>query len=237
MTSVARIALTFFCIGAAGLGFAQFAFADSVPVNELKGIMRNNSGVKAIEKQRSGEAYEKFVDALAADPYRAEIHFNLGFTFEANKEPEKAMKEYATALQMTKDPAVQFRALYNSGRLAGEMKNIDLALQYYQDALEIIPDSKEVKTNIELLLQQQQGGGNGEGEQNQQGKDQSEQGNGQQPKQYQQQGKQKPKSFKSDQLSQQDVNRILEELKRQEESVRDKFQREGAKDAPRDKDW
>jgi hypothetical protein len=38
-------------------------------------------------------------------------------------------------------------------------------------------------------------------------------------------------------LSQQDVGRILEEIKRQEDQVREKMQREGGKDAPRDKDW
>ena len=45
------------------------------------------------------------------------------------------------------------------------LKKIPEALEQYQAALEINPTSSEVKTNIELLIQQQNQGGQGENDQ------------------------------------------------------------------------
>ena len=46
--------------------------------------------------------------------------------------------------------------MFNKGVYYGKLKNVELALDNYQAALEIVPTSVETKTNIELLIQQQQ---------------------------------------------------------------------------------
>ena len=125
------------------------------------------------------------------------------------------------------------------------------ALDAYQKSLESNPNSIEAKQNIELLVAAGEGEGEGDGDDKkpQDGKDKKDQkdqkdqkpkdGEGPKPPEPPKgpQGKPTPKPFKSDNLSQQDVGRILEELKQQEDKIREKMQREGAKEAPRDKDW
>jgi Ca-activated chloride channel family protein len=206
---------------------------------DLKGIQNNNQGVKAFKEERLNDAYNAFVTSLSELPFSPEIHYNLGRTFFENKEYDKAQKEAKIAAKYAPEKSeTKFQALFLQGASLGEAKKVDEAIAAYQEALEIKPDSVEVKTNIELLTQQQQGGGGGEDQQQQQqqgdGKDQKQDPN--QGQQQQQQQKQ-PKPFKSDELNKKDVENILDELERQEEEIRAKFQREGVKEAPKDKDW
>lgn len=246
----------FFCIS---LAAATLAFAMRAQAGELRGILRNNEGVKKLEAGRKVEAYDRFTDALADLPFAGEVHYNLGNSFLENKEFDKAMSEYRQAVKLApgdsaREKDLRFKALFNAGVAAAEGKKVDEALGLYQQALDTRPESIEAKTNIELLTRQQQGGGEGENQDkkdpkgDQQNKDKKNDGQdnkdqdkkGQDKKEQQsQQPKPKPtpKPFKSEHLDQQDVNKILEELKRQEEQIRARMQREGAKDAPRDKDW
>jgi tetratricopeptide (TPR) repeat protein len=238
------------------LAILFLATPSSAKAFELRGVVRNNDGVKKLEAGRRVEAYDRFTDALADVPFSSEVHYNLGNSFLDNKEVDKALSEYRQAIKLapgesSREKDLRFKAHFNSAIALTEQKKIDEALAQYQQALELEPESVETKTNIELLIQSGQGGG--EGDQSQQDKgDQKKdkQGQGgegqeqkpQQPQQSQQQNQQpkakpSPRPFKSDEISQQDVGRILEELKRQEEQIRAKMQREGAKDAPRDKDW
>lgn len=232
------------------LGLSLILTPVSSNADTLRGIYRNNLGVRSENEKKSLEAYRRFNSALVDLPFAPEVHYNLGNSFLENKEFDKAISEYRQALKLTHessrhDRSLRFLALFNSGVAMAEQKKVDEALGFYQAALEYEPDSIETKTNIELLAQQ--GGGQGEGEgkdqkPNKDGKDPKNQkpkpdGKDQKPQDPQKQEPPKPKPFQSKELNQQDVNRILEELKRQEDSIREKMQKEGPKDAPLDKDW
>ena len=218
---------------------------------ELRGVQRNNESVKLYEAKRMSEAYGGFAQSLGDLPFQSEVHYNLGRTYFENKEYEKALKEGVAAARLADGrPEQRFKALFLAAAAAGAMKKIDEALSLYQSALELAPTSKEVKTNIELLLAT--GGGNGKGDS--QGNDEGEpkeggspdkpkDGEGEQNDQKQGQPKRidnksrTPRPFQSEQLSNKDVENILDEINEQEERIRAKFQREGAKDAPKDEDW
>jgi Ca-activated chloride channel homolog len=211
---------------------------------ELGAIRDNNEGVKRFEKGRANDAYHKFTEALADLPFDGTVHSNLGDTFLANKEFDKAMSEYREAIRLSpgqsrRDRTVRFHSLFNMALIHSMEKRIDAALETYQMALEIVPDSVETKTNMELLIQS--GGGGGQGDDQKDKKPQDGQGDQdqQQPQKFDDKKKEKPKPkpFDSKDLTQQDVNKILDELKQQEEQVRAKMERQGAKDAPPDKDW
>ena len=232
-----------------------------VMASQLHGIYLNNQGVQRFTKKRPVEAFDRFNNALADLPFSPEVHYNLGTAFLENKEYEKALSEYQQSMtlvrgQSKRELEVRFKALFNSAIALTELKRVDEAIDHYQKALEIIPDSVEVKTNIELLVQQDGGGSGGEKDDKDQKnkdskgqkdpKDKNKDGDGdnkdQKDKPKPDQSKEpppkpSPRPFKSEELSQQDVGRILEELKRQEDQIRAKMQREGAKDAPLDKDW
>lgn len=233
-------------------------FALLIPISslatELGAISPNNQGVKALikdpEKPNTFGAYQKFAEAAAEDSFDPVIRLNMGFIFSMNKEPEKALAEYKMAEEFAgENKEVKFMAQFNQGVELGTKGDIPGALMAYQRALEISPDSKEVKNNIELLWQQQQGKGGGKGQQQNKGKNENgeggesdkpeekpgEQGAGN--KEDQKQKPQQPKPFDSKELTPETVRKVLDELKSQEQKVRADHYSRGAKERPRDKQW
>lgn len=209
---------------------------------------RNREGVKKYNAESYHAAHQAFMKALENDPLNPDIHMNLALTYQANEEFDKAEQAYLSALKLLPDGSQRrLEALYNLGVAYGKQKKIDEALKSYQAALELAPDSKEIKTNIELLLQ---GGGGGGGksdkkdkkDKDKDGKDQNQDKNEDkgkaQEKEYEN-GKQdkKPKPFDSKDLSPQDVKKILDEVKNQEQSIRAEEYERNTKEAPRGKDW
>lgn len=223
------------------------AFADG----DLSSVWTNRKGSEALQSQNYVGAYETFVKGLAHSPFQAEFHLNLGLAFEGRNEGEKAIQSYLSAEKLTSDPTLRFLALYNAAQAYGKAKKVDEALDYYQKALELHPHSKEVKTNIELLVQSQQGGGGGSGE-NKEQKDNQDQKDQEQKEQQDNQDekdpKDKPKDYKNPKqqqgqkklpqdLSENDVRKIFEELKQQEQKIRAEYEKKEGKEQPRDKDW
>ena len=210
-----------------------FFYVEALWALSPEAVDLNNGGVEKLVAEEPYAAYKLFLDALSKEAFHPGIRINLGLSFELNEEFGKAYKEYMTAHRYAKTPEEQFVALFNAGNAAAKNKNIDLALKTYQMALDLQPDSEEVKKNIELLWQG--GGGGGKGGENQQDQqDQQNQGNGKGPPQKQ---KPKPKKFKSKELTKNDVRKILEEIKNQEQKIRAKEYEKGSKEAPKDKDW
>lgn len=208
--------------------------------SDLSAALKNNEGVRRFSEGKAGEAFKRFSEAVGDAPGESRVHANLGAAFYANKELERALEEFSVASRLAKTNVDKFAGAFGAGVAAGELKRIDEALDWYQKALSIDPGNVETKTNIELLIQSAQGEGKGEGEKKDGKPDENKDGKGDQPKPNPQSGqkpKPTPKPFESKDISQQDVQKILEELKQQEEQIRAKYQREGAKDAPRAKDW
>ncbi|WP_413612488.1 tetratricopeptide repeat protein [Bdellovibrio sp. HCB-110] len=221
----------------------------------LKTLELNREGNSALKGQTYPAAMEKYIEALRYDPFIGQLHLNLGLSFEGLQQAEKALQSYKEAevlAEKEKNFPLVFMARFNQAQLLGKAKKVDEALAIYQKALEIIPSSMEVKTNIELLTQSQQGGGDGQnqdqkdqqGQQNQQqqqqdNKDQKDKDKKDEPKEgpKQQSPKYKPRPFQGKELSEGDVKKILGELKQQEEKIRAEYNRKEVKEQPRDKDW
>ncbi|MCB0390567.1 MAG: hypothetical protein KDD58_04725 [Bdellovibrionales bacterium] len=216
--------------------FVLFIFLNCQEIWALQtdAVEQNNMGVEQLEAEDPFTAYKHFLEALSKEPFHPAIRLNLGLSFQQSEEFTKAYKESMTAYRYTQDPELKYISLFNAGNAAASAKEIDKALSAYQLALDLKPDSEEVKKNIELLWQS--GGGQGEGGQNQKGpQDQQQdqnQGQGEPQKQ-----KPQPKKFDSKQLTKNDVRKILEELKDQEQKIRAKEYEKGAKEAPKEKDW
>ncbi|UYL07456.1 hypothetical protein B9G69_010410 [Bdellovibrio sp. SKB1291214] len=232
----------------------------------LKTLAVNREGNALLQKQSFQAANEKYIEALRYNPFLARVHSNLGLSFEGLQQAEKAQQAYAESgrlAEATQDREMMFVARFNEAQLLGKAKKVDEAIAKYQQALEIVPASKEAKTNIELLIQSQQGGGQGEnkdqkdqqgnqGNQQQQNKDQKgdkdqkqdqkdqdgKDGKDQkQDKQYSNSPKYKPRPFAGKELSEGDVKKILGEIKQQESKIRADYNRKETKEQPRDKDW
>jgi Ca-activated chloride channel family protein len=229
--------------------FLIFNFSLTAVAGDLQGVLRNNAGAKKFESKDASKALDDFARALVDLPFSGEVHYNIGNTFLKSREYEKALNEFRLSMEDAKGDSknereVRFRALFNSAVVQTELKKTDAALELYQKALELKPDSVETKTNIELLTQN--GGGNGEGEgkdkdqkDKKDGKEDDKDKDQKQPKpgQKMENPHYKPKEFKSEELTKEDVKRIMEELKRQEEQIRARMNNDQAKDAPVGKDW
>ncbi len=230
--------------------------------NTPTSVLSNSKGLEDLKNSNPSAAQEKFLKSLAINPFESKLHLNLGLTFEMLGKAEKEQASYQTALQLAAEDDSRFAANFNLGQLAQKAKKTDEALRYYQEALKFDPQSKETKTNIELLIQDQQGKGKGEGDEQKdpnENKDQDQNGKGQEqkedpkddqqkedqkkdgdkkeePKQYAK-SKPQPQKFKSENLTQADVNKIMGEIKQQEQKIRAEFNKRGSKEEPRDKDW
>jgi tetratricopeptide (TPR) repeat protein len=226
-------------------------------------VWDNHVGSRELEKGSFTDAQKDFLRALSIDPFIGELHVNLGLTYQALQQGDAAIQSYQSAEKWARNPGVSFVSRFNQGVLHGENKKVDEALDDYQRSLEIRPDSLEAKTNIELLIAAQKGDGQGEGKDqdkkdDQKKDDKDKKGKGQgQDKDNQDQNKKddqgnsdqqksppnpkgdkqyKPREFKGD-LSEQNVKKILGELKQQEQKIRGQFYRGDVKEKPRDKDW
>lgn len=231
---------------------SSFAMAEALP--SLQSIRDNNKGVDQLKASQIQMSQELFIQALSQNPRSPEIQLNLGVTFSQQQQQEKAQAAYETALKMAKDDKSKFAALFNLGELAQKAKKKEEAINYYQQALKYDPKSLETKVNIELLTKDGDGKGESENQDKDQNKDdkKDQSGDGQDQKEQEpkdedgdkenqekkiSKGKPQPKQFKSQELSQSDVNKILDELKQQEQKIRAEFNRREAKEKPRDKDW
>lgn len=154
----------------------------------------NKEGVLLYQGQNYQGALDRFISALRYDPFQPELQLNMGLAFESLQQAEKAAPSYKAAQQWARTPEVKYMAFFNEAQLLGKAKKVDEAIELYQKALDIVPTSKEAKTNIELLTQQQKGGGQGQ-DQNQDNKDNKDK---QQQQQQQQQKDQKDQKDKKD---------------------------------------
>ena len=228
----------------------------------VSAIYQNYLATQDIKKQNPSAAQEILVRELGKDSFRSEMHLNLGLTYAQLEQAENALKSYKNAEKNATTALMKFMALFNQAELQGRAKQYDEALKLYQAALALNPTSKEVKTNIELLIQQQQqqqkqdkgdqGQQNDQQQQqnkNDQNKDQKDQQNQKDQKDKEDQSKEKenkkysqtpkyqPRPFNSKDLDEGDVKKILGELKQQEQKIRAEFNRKESKEQPRDKDW
>ncbi len=232
----------------------QQASAEPTP----QSVLANKNGISALKNNSPSQAQEKFIQGLSTSPFEAKLHLNLGLTFEILGQADKAKASYETALRFASEDDTRFVANFNMGEMAQKAKNKDEALRYYQEALKFDPDSVETKINIELLTQDGQGGGEGgkddknkdkkdgkgDGEEKSEGDEEKkekdkEKGQDQDQNQKKQYGKNKPQpqKFKSEELSQGDVNKILGEIKQQEQKIRADFNKRELKEQPKDQDW
>lgn len=213
---------------------------------------------KDIKNEKYEEALAKYYSLLEDDGERAATHSNIGVILNSIQKSEDSLKSLQHALKLAEaqgDEEMIFKVRYNLGVYYGALKKIPEALDNYQAALDILPDSHEIKTNIELLMQQQQQKQKEQSGQSEQNQDKSKSGQeenkddkpGNEPKDQkdskdpkdenkeQKDGKDEqkkesspkyqPRPFKGDQLSEGDVKKILGELKNQEQKIRANFEK------------
>ena len=234
---------TIFVLGLVWLLLPESLKLEAQEKASVQAFMNNRAAVSSFESGDLGLALSRWTTALSYNPSEAKLHYNLGLGFQVSQRGPEAESSYGMVLKSPHvTPEEKFAVEYNLGVMAQKNKDVDGALKHYQAALDIEPQSLETKINIELLIQQ--GGGGGQGQQDQEGdqKQDPKDGEGegekdQPPKQYAPNKPQKPQ-FRSEELTPSDVNKILGELKQQEQRIRAEFgKRQQQKEAPGGNDW
>lgn len=214
----------------AGVLFFIFTSSQSEALG-LNSIIENQRAIVAFNKEKFPLAYAHFVRSLGYDSFNPDLQFNVGVSLSTIKEEERSIQQYIALLRLKIPDELRFKAEFNLAQLYAASKKVELALYHYSEALKIQPFSTEVKTNIELLFKDSgQKGGEGEGD----GKG----GQGQQPQQKPQDKDKGDKPQAPKDLSDETVQKVLEELKRQEQQVRAKeLDKKGQEENPDGKNW
>lgn len=235
----------------------------------LESLYRDRSAATQLKAEKYESALEAYYSVLQNNPDAVSTHSNIGNILNLVQKPDEALKSllYARKLALQgSDSEALFATSYNLGVYFGKKGQVPEALESYQSALDVKPDSIEAKTNIELLLQQNQKNQQGEKNENSEGQDgqndqkqdgdgksESDQdkprqdGNDQKDKKDENKPddskretspKYKPRPFQGDQLSEGDVKKILGELRNQEQKIRANFdKKEKGKSKSNEKDW
>jgi tetratricopeptide (TPR) repeat protein len=97
----------------------------------------NNRGVALDQIGRTEEAIASYDKALAIKPDKHEVWYNRGFALDKIGRTEEAIAAYDKALAIKSD---KDEALYNKACIYALQQQIDLSLQYLQQAIELKPE-------------------------------------------------------------------------------------------------
>lgn len=225
----------------------------------LREIYENNQAVQRMREEDLAAASEILHNLVSSNPNSGIPKLNLSGLYASNQDLEgskglleelvKSLKnpEASAGLNDSEKRFLLFAAHFNLAYINSlDKSKAKEAVENYAIALNYEPDDIATKLNIELLTKAQQGGSNSENQQDQKQeqqdqKDQKDQKNQEQKKSdnpnYKDQKKQQKPQFKENDLKKQDVRRIFQELKRQEEKIRAKMNKKDQDEPENDKDW
>ncbi len=187
-------------------------------------------------------AKKEFVAALLENPGDDVARYNLAISNLASEQIKDALKEVeALEKAYEADPRFEmseklFNVYFAKAFMLGLIQNTPEALDSYQKALKIKPSSLKVKNNIEILTATGSGGkGKGDADPNKKGKktkgkgdEESSDGNKKDKSKGSNEGDkedikgQDDESLKKKNLSKEELEQILKEIKDQESKVRSK---------------
>ena len=207
-------------------------------VFNLSTVYYNNSALKKLEalikkKQENpkepidfkalSEAEQSLYRALEKEALNPILHFNLGIFLALKNEASVALKEWDFSLKHWKKHQLEekFMTLFNQAFIKGLLNQKEEALSLYQKSLEIAPESLEVRTNIELLFQQNQSGSGGSSEKGSSGTSQN----------------QEPPQNKNQQVDEKQAQNLLNEIRQQDRQIRERNLRERQQGSFDGKNW
>lgn len=173
---------------------------------------------EAYERGDYAQAAELYRQAIQSDPDNPKLYFNLGNSLARSGQAEEAARAYENFKSMTDDPREISMADYNLGNLLSEAQELEMASEFYREALRNNPDDPDTKHNYELALRQhQEQQQQQQQEQQDQDQDQDEDQNDQQ--QDQQQDQDEDQDPGQDQNQQQDPGDSGDEEQEQESQM------------------
>jgi len=149
-------------------------------------------GNELFEQGKHDESLNTFVDAQIEFPEDPKLKYNIASAHYRMKNYEEAVKGYLDVAATAQDAQLEEKALYNIGNAMYRQGKFQEAVEYYKKALELDPEDKDAKQNLEFVLeeikrrineakktaqkqqQKQKEGGQGEQKQEQQAQDEKQ---------------------------------------------------------------
>ena len=113
-------------------------------------------GVYFLKAKKFDKAKQMFLNTLAHKPNLFSVRLNLALVESLQDNVNGAINEYTIVGEKSNNHNNRFQAYFNSAILKYFKQDVDDSLSFYQKALKENSLSKEVKTNIELMMAQQQ---------------------------------------------------------------------------------
>lgn len=111
----------------------------------------NQKGNKAFDGKRYNSALEAYQKAQIRKPDDPTIRYNLGTTFYQLDQFKEAEAQLEQTLTNVKSKELKGTALYNYGNTQYRLGQFDRATEAYRKALDLNPNDKDAKYNLELL--------------------------------------------------------------------------------------
>jgi protein O-mannosyl-transferase len=112
----------------------------------------NDLGANLYKTGRIEEAIESYKKALEINPNDAEVNANIGAALATKGDFAQAEKHYRIAVKTLNTPAVH----NNLGYAMAKMGKLDEAIEHFRLALQIKPDYKPAKINLDIFLAEKQ---------------------------------------------------------------------------------
>lgn len=218
-----KAALLLTVVGAAA--FAATPVAAQTPTYRL--VRQGNRAFQAKDYKAAEKCYLK---ALQSEPRNARVRFNLADTYLSQENPQEALKHYAEAAKQEPNKLVRAMSYHNMGYVHHKQKQYDKAIDYYKEALRLNPADEDTRYN--LALAQKQKKEQKQNQQQQQKQDKKQDRNRQKQDQDQQQQQQQP-----DQLSQENVDQLLQLSRQAENQTRRKLEQMQPRKKSLPKNW
>ncbi len=221
------------------------AAAQAQPLMDPEGtqIRKGNARYQAGDFVAAEESYKQALENKANSERGI---FNLGDAYYRQGRYEEAAQQFGLASRMAQDKQQKAQAFHNMGNALMELKQYDKSIAAYKSALRLNPQDEETRYNLayaqQMLKNQQQ-----QNQDQQKNQDKKEQNEEQQQEEQQQQDDQKQEDNEQSQqsegqpknLSQEEIERMLEALQYEEEKLQQQLQQNKARGQRRqvEKDW
>lgn len=249
-----------------GLLMISNAPAHAGVLDDLRGYWNHRAGIQALREGRLDDAQRDFGEAQKQMPSRGEPAFNQGVTQLKKGDTEGALQSFAQGAEQAGGDRVRGIAHYNEGWVRAQKKDYLGAARSYLDAIRSAQKSgdheleEKARKNLELLQQQQQEDEKKKSDQDKKGEnkdDQKKDQSGEKSKPEDQSSKDEDKNqesdskkspsasglkhkrtpFRSEKLSPEDADRVLNELQGKETELRGKLRKQMRKTQTTTQDW
>jgi len=178
------------------------------------------AGNKLYQSQQYQEALNRYRNAAIDNPDSPEIHYNTGDALYKLGNYEEAFKEFDKVLT-SKDAQLHSQVYYNIGNDLYRMNKLPEAILAYTRALQINPDDRDAKFNLEFVRNKlkQQPKQPSQEQQQQQGQQQQKEQEQKQQKGIEQKEQEKQQQQKQQQMSKEEAERILNALQSDEKDI------------------